>query len=310
MPTVSSDLVRAVTAGIRTDFHLAYTRRVQASIVGQIASVFETTLPTQYYGWLTNAPQMREFVSERQIKALKEMEWSITDKTWESTLGIKRQALEDDQYSMIRARVQDLARVPVMHQERIVAEQYAVGATTAGPDGQFLIDIDHAESGSNQSNKSTNALSESEVEAAYAAMQVFTDSDGEIMGIVPDTLLVGPKLEGTADRIAKSEIVVAVGVGSSAATRGNVNVMQGKLKVVVSPYLTGTYDDYWFLLDTSRAVKGVILQTRSDVPIEFAALDDPNSSEAAFHRDEFVYGVRGRYNVGFGLWQTVFGGIL
>ena len=36
----------------------------------------------------------------------------------------------------------------------------------------------------------------------------------------------------------------------------------------------------------------------------------PNSSEAAWMRDRFYYGVRGRYNVGYGLWQTVYGGIV
>jgi phage major head subunit gpT-like protein len=27
-------------------------------------------------------------------------------------------------------------------------------------------------------------------------------------------------------------------------------------------------------------------------------------------RDRFYYGVRGRYNVGYGLWQTAYGSIL
>jgi phage major head subunit gpT-like protein len=54
----------------------------------------------------------------------------------------------------------------------------------------------------------------------------------------------------------------------------------------------------------------VILQQRSDVPVEFTALDAGSGSESAWFRDRFHYGVRARYNVGYGLWQTAFGGIV
>jgi phage major head subunit gpT-like protein len=61
-------------------------------------------------------------------------------------------------------------------------------------------------------------------------------------------------------------------------------------------------------LDTTRAVRGLILQQRSDVPVEFSALDSRSGSESAFMRDLFYYGVRARYNVGYGMWQAAFGG--
>jgi hypothetical protein len=57
-------------------------------------------------------------------------------------------------------------------------------------------------------------------------------------------------------------------------------------------------------------MKSIILQQRSDVPVEFVALDSGSGSESAFIRDRYYYGARARYNVGYGLWQTVYGGIL
>jgi phage major head subunit gpT-like protein len=44
------------------------------------------------------------------------------------------------------------------------------------------------------------------------------------------------------------------------------------------------------------------------VPIEFAALDHP-SGDNLFLRDRVLYGVRTRYGIGYGLWQTAFAGI-
>lgn len=311
MPLVSSDLVKLVTAGVRADFNIAYQRQLKDSIVPTIATVVPTTLPSQDYGWLSGTPAMREFVDERRLKALKENSQTITDKTWEATLAISRRALEDDQYGAIRIRTQDLAREAVRHKEKIVVQKYALGATTACADGQYLIDTDHTESGTNQSNKSTNALSEAEVAAGFAAMEAFTDDTGEPMGMSPTHLLVGPKNRFVANRIVNSQFTIASSLGATNArvVEGSANVLQGLVTVVVSPYLTGTYDDYWFLIDASRGVRGVILQERSDVPIEFTALDNPDNTEA-FMRDNYLYGVRGRYEVGFGLWQAVYGGIL
>lgn len=60
----------------------------------------------------------------------------------------------------------------------------------------------------------------------------------------------------------------------------------------------------WFLLDTSRALKPIILQRRRD--FQFVAkdrLEDDN----VFSNREFVYGTDARANVGFGLWQFAYG---
>lgn len=313
MGVVTSDILKLMVAGLRADFMTAYQRRIGASIVPQIATVVPTTLPTQDYAWLGQVPSMREWVDERVHKALKSYNWSITDRTWEATLDISRRALEDDQYGMLRIRINDLAGAAALHREKIVVQQYALGATVVGPDGQYLIDTDHDESGSNQSNKTTSALDESTLSAAISAMQQFTDNTGELLGITPTHLLVGPKLQFTAAKLLQSTtnvVIKPITADATGAMIGDRNVLEGLLQLVISPYLTGTYDDYWFVIDGSRGMKGVILQERSDVPMEFVARDDPRSSEAAYERDEYSYGVRARYNVGFGLWQTVYGGIL
>ena len=60
----------------------------------------------------------------------------------------------------------------------------------------------------------------------------------------------------------------------------------------------------WFLLDTSRAIKPLIWQPRTDY--KMTALNN-DGDENVFFRDEFIYGVRARVNAGFGLWQLAFG---
>lgn len=59
----------------------------------------------------------------------------------------------------------------------------------------------------------------------------------------------------------------------------------------------------WFLLDTTRVMKPIILQKRRDY--NFVAMDKQDD-EGVFLRDTYRYGVDARLNVGFGLWQLAY----
>lgn len=60
----------------------------------------------------------------------------------------------------------------------------------------------------------------------------------------------------------------------------------------------------WFLLDTGRALKPILYQVREE--FDFVAKDNP-SDHNVFWNKEFVYGIDGRSNVGFGFWQFAWG---
>jgi phage major head subunit gpT-like protein len=59
----------------------------------------------------------------------------------------------------------------------------------------------------------------------------------------------------------------------------------------------------WFLIDASQPIKPLIYQER--MPFQFAQITDQND-ERVFFLDEYIYGVRGRSNVGFGLCQCAY----
>lgn len=60
----------------------------------------------------------------------------------------------------------------------------------------------------------------------------------------------------------------------------------------------------WYLLDTSRALKPIIFQNRKAPNfVSKTAETDDN----VFDRNEYVYGVDSRCNVGFGFWQLAYG---
>jgi len=304
MPLTRSDMPNLLLPGIKALFFETLGGLNYGSDWERLAMLVESGKDQEKYAWLGSVPKMREFVGERQINAMIESSYSIVNKTWESTLGIDRAAIEDDQYGQIRIRVQSLAQEARRHVEELVFGLLASGFSSTCFDGQYFFDTDHVTVGAEyqvaQSNKGTAALSSAALQAAITAMAKFKDDRGRPMGISADTLAVPPDLEWTAREILES-VYWPDSTGTTAYQKMPNNVLKGRLELVVSPYLADTND--WFVLCTRGIIKPLILQRRT--PVEFESLD--GNTESGFMRDQFLYGVRSRYNAGFGMWQFAYG---
>lgn len=297
MAVVKSDIPKLLEAGLRTVFFEAY--EAAPSDWQRVATVLPSEHDTEKYAWLGSTPKVREFKDERVPAGLYEHDYSIKNKTWEASIAVDRSALEDDEYGQIRLRIQELAQEVKRHQDELVFGLIKDGFATLCHDGQYFFDTDHSEGESGtQSNKGTTALSATSLQAAFTSMMKVKDDRGKVMGVIPDTLVVPPDLKWTATELLESVYAPDTVSGKTDTRR---NVLSGVVDLVVSPYLTDATD--WFLLCARRIVKPVIFQSR--IPVEFAALE--SNSENGFMRDQFVYGVRARYNVGYGLWQLAYG---
>jgi len=288
--------------GIRGEFFAAYARRSQDAVYPQIATVLRGDSHYLDFAWLGNVPRLREWVGPRQLRALMTGEnYRVFTKTFEGSLAIPRAAIEDQQLEMIMPRVRDLASEAVRHREEWVVLTLAQGTSLNTFDGQPLL----ANRGGANNNLTNQPLGTDSLQQAISAMMQFTDEQGTPFGVIPDTLLVGPKLVWKARELLESPVVVQAGGATPYR-----NVLQGTLKLIVSPFLVGAYDDYWFVLDTSREMRAVGVYERTDVPIELTILSDPQNSEYVFMHDEVLVGVRKREAVFPGAWFTVYGGIL
>ncbi len=311
MALTKSDIPDLLLPGLKAEFELAYRSEIDLSTAEQIATVINTTMPVQKYAWLGAVPPMREFLDERKPSGLSEYAMTIEDKVFESSIAVDRRAIEDDQLDLIRLRIRDLAYRIAVHRQQIVVEALAAGFTATGYDGLSIFNTSHPTGTTTYGNRTTEGLSGASLATAINSMMCVPDDMGVPLGIVPDTLVVGPKTQWTATELVESPVAVYKASDSDTTPSNNYkNAFQGKLRVVVSPFLTGASDDYWFLIDTKRPIKGVILQQRSDVPVEFSALEGGSGSDSTWMRDRYYYGVRARYNVGYGLWQTMYGGVL
>jgi phage major head subunit gpT-like protein len=137
-------------------------------------------------------------------------------------------------------------------------------------------------------------LSAANYNAAYQKMLEIQNESGEPFGARPTHLVCGASNRATGLSILKAE--------RDAAGASNINAASAEL--IISPRLIGASAAYWFLLDLSAPIKSLILQIRQ--PLTFTSLTQPES-EMRFMKGKYLYGVEGRYNVGFGLWQYAVG---
>jgi phage major head subunit gpT-like protein len=296
MAIVSSDISRLLEAGLKTIFFEAYEKT--SAYYEKIATVVPSTRDREVYAWLGSLPRMREWTDERVPKGLLEHEFTIINKNWELSIAIDRNALDDDQYGQIKARVAQMGEEAARHIDEIVFGLLSEGIDLPCYDGKNFFSDEHQEGESTeQSNLGTDALSVDTYGEARSIMMRLVDDRGKPMGIVPDTLVVPPELEETARVIIASDFYPS---GNST----KANPWKDSAELIVTPYLSD--DKSWFLLCTARAVKPMILQMRKEV--EFNALE--GASERGFFRREYVYGAEARYNVGFGMWQFAYGSIV
>ncbi len=78
---------------------------------------------------------------------------------------------------------------------------------------------------------------------------------------------------------------------------------ENKAEIAVSNMAAGE-GPAWYLLDCGQPLKPLIYQERR--PFDFVSLDSPTDANV-FWRNEHIYGVDGRSNAGYGLWQLAYG---
>jgi len=213
----------ALYTGYKTIFNGAFEG--VKPVWNRVAMDVPSTTSQEVYAWLGQIPGFREWIGDRVIQNLKQYDYTIKNKKFESTLGVLRDNIEDDTYGIFNPLFGEMGRLSAVHPDELVFGLCKNGFTSLCYDGQYFFDTDHP----------------------------VVNADG------------------------------------SAGTWSNHG---------------GGAGTPWFLLDTTRAVKPLIRQKRRDY--SFRAMTDLNDDKV-FMTDQFLFGVDGRSNAGFGLPQLAYG---
>ena len=283
----------------------------------KLATVIASTKSTETYPWLGGVPKMHEWKDERIPQGMLEHNFSIVNRDWESSIAVDRNAIEDEQYGQINVRVQELATEAARFFDELAFTLIEQGAGTSGTagtiyegvtiscyDGKAFFATNHTEGDSGtQSNKGSTALSATALQAAITAMRKFKNDKGKPAHVRPNLLSVPTDLEWEAKELLDSVYYPEVTTQANPSKLA-VNVLKGSLDLLVNDYLTDTNN--WYVFDTNRVVKPLILQLRQNP--RFTSLTQ--GTESSFMRKKLYFGVDWRGEILWGDWRTGYASIV
>lgn len=296
MTVITQEFLKALNNNINVTWQNRFTTAPNADLWKEIAMPVTSKGLSEKYAWLGNVPGLREFKSERIPGTLSNFSYEITNKKWESTLDVDRDAIEDDQTGQIMIAVSSLATKAGKHYTKMITTAFDLGFTTQIFDGENFFDTDHA-GGSNYLGTGKD-LTITNLDAAELLLAAMTDDQGEVLGYQGTALIVGPALAAAANKIVKSKTIVEGGAAVD-------NPYYGRYKVIVLPHL-GSTSKKWAVANLSEGLMPFIMQIR--VAIKLLAKTDINS-DRAFDKDIFTWGTRARHNAGYGNHQLIVGAI-
>ncbi len=148
--TISSEILHALT----TCLSAAYTRGLNGVTPQwqRIASEVPSTSSSNTYGWLKDLPDIQEWVDERQLATLDGYGYTLANKTWESSIRVKREHIEDDQIGQYSVNAERFGRLIATFPDKLCYGLLSQGFSTQCFDGQNFFDEDHPMGDSTYSN--------------------------------------------------------------------------------------------------------------------------------------------------------------
>jgi len=141
MALVTPALIAALFTGFKREF--------QGGLDGvetqhtKIASIIKSSSKSNTYGWLGKFPSLAKWVGDRQIKSMQAHGYQIVNEDYESTVGVDKNDIEDDELGIYSPLFQEMGNAAAIHPDELVFAMLGAGFTTLCYDGQNFFDTDH-----------------------------------------------------------------------------------------------------------------------------------------------------------------------
>lgn len=109
----------------------------------KVATLVPSATASNEYGWIGDFPKMREWLGDRVVNGVKSHGYTVKNKDFELTIGVPRNAIDDDQYGVYSPMMDEMGRSVEFHPDELVFPLLAAGASTLCYDGQYFYDTDH-----------------------------------------------------------------------------------------------------------------------------------------------------------------------
>ncbi len=135
----------ALLVSLAQGFNGAFKRGFESvqSTYGLVAMTIPSTADAENFGWMKELPGMREWVGQRVINNLEASTATLKNKSWEHTIGVDRENIEDDKLGIYTPMLSMQGEIVARHPDELVWGLLPTGFATKGFDGQYYFDTDH-----------------------------------------------------------------------------------------------------------------------------------------------------------------------
>ncbi|WP_024604964.1 MULTISPECIES: Mu-like prophage major head subunit gpT family protein [unclassified Pseudoalteromonas] len=141
MALVTPALLTALFTGFKTEFEQGKSEAMPQ--FNKIASVIKSTSASNTYGWLGKFPSLAKWIGDRNIQSMKSQAYTITNDDYESTVGVDRNDIEDDNLGVYSPIFKEMGNAAAIHPDEMIFPLLAAGFTTLCYDGQNYFDEEH-----------------------------------------------------------------------------------------------------------------------------------------------------------------------
>jgi len=134
-----------VLEALQATMSAAYTRGLTAAKPqwSMIATEVPSTGAANFYGWLKDLPGIVEWTGARQLADMGKHGYSIENKTFESSISVSRDNVDDDQIGHYSVVAQNYGDQVAYFPDTLCYPILAAGFSTLCFDGQNYFDTDH-----------------------------------------------------------------------------------------------------------------------------------------------------------------------
>jgi hypothetical protein len=238
---------------------------------------------------------------------------TIEHDTWKDAFSVTQEMIEDTNFIELAKKPAAFIAAYYRRMEVFAAQMFGGAINGAavdvygrkydvtGADGLAAFHYQHpskTQAGYTQSNRFSGFLTQENLGKLETHMQMFTDDDGNILNIAPDTILI------PNDAAMKEKAFVAIGSDQKPGGANNdMNYQYGRWNIIVWPYLnqfitiTSGTTEPWIMLD-SKYIQ------QYDAAIWANRVENRIKSYIDESTDANVWHMRSRFGVGFNDWRA------
>lgn len=143
MAVITPQLLSKLFTVYKREFQAAYDSAKAASFWSDIATEVNSSSASNTYGWLGDFPDLKEWVGDRVVKDMEAHGYEVVNKTYEATVGVPRDQIEDDNLGVYLPLMRAMGEAAARQPDKLIAALLKAADATLCYDGQNFFDTDH-----------------------------------------------------------------------------------------------------------------------------------------------------------------------